>query len=565
MRKRQENQNKDSHKIALYIRVSTEEQASNPEGSIKSQEQRLRTLVDLRNQESLFGKIVGSYVDRAKSGKDTNRPELQRLLQAVRNREITMIMVSELSRLSRSIKDFCEIWELMRANGCEFQSLREQFDTTTAAGEMVLYTIANIAQFERKQTSERISANFRARAERGLNNGGSVPFGYDADPERKGYLVVNKEDATVVREAFGSFLREGCLSKAGISLNERGYRVKRLKRGGKARLGFFTIGNLHTMLRNKAYLGLRVYQVKSEERTSKAVWPAIIDEQTFSRVQDVLGTDSKRRRSRYLGKRYPYLLSGLLNCGVCGECLPGKSAHGNGGKIPYYEHAWTVNRQACLKQKSYKHKPVRVSATKLEKEVWERISSLVLNEEVAKSIVNEARNVHEKRSRSKEAEQLKQKLLIIDGQLEALAEHLSKIPKSVSPAPIFAQMQRLEEQKVTAQLSLETLLGSVGALCDMPAQLKDYKKLLESVRNSWSENLSHDTKSQILRRLVHRIEVLAEGFRIHYYTGKNHVNSDGYMPKEEAGGDLENSNSIKDPNFLDGGSKIILTGRGGRI
>ncbi len=100
-------------KIALYIRVSTEEQASNPEGSIKSQEQRLRANVALKNMESYFGEVVAVFIDRARSGKDTNRPELQRLLQAIRQKEVTLVMVSELSRLSRSIKDFCDIWELM--------------------------------------------------------------------------------------------------------------------------------------------------------------------------------------------------------------------------------------------------------------------------------------------------------------------------------------------------------------------------------------------------------------------------------------------------------------------
>jgi hypothetical protein len=48
-------------------------------------------------------------------------------------------MVTELSRLSRSIKDFAEIWDLMRAHNCSFFSLNESFDTTTAAGEMVMY------------------------------------------------------------------------------------------------------------------------------------------------------------------------------------------------------------------------------------------------------------------------------------------------------------------------------------------------------------------------------------------------------------------------------------------
>ena len=201
--------NISSHRIGLYVRVSTEEQAENPEGSIKSQEQRLRQQIQFRNAEGNFGEVAGVFIDRAKSGKDTNRPELQRLLQAIRMREITLVMVTELSRLSRSIKDFCEIWDLMRANGCEFQSLREQFDTTSAAGEMVLYTIANIAQFERRQVSERVTANLQARSQRGLYNGGIIPFGYKSIAEKKGYLAVDEDQAPIVRQAFAAFLEQG--------------------------------------------------------------------------------------------------------------------------------------------------------------------------------------------------------------------------------------------------------------------------------------------------------------------------------------------------------------------
>lgn len=144
--------------IGLYIRVSTEEQAENPEGSIKNQEERLRGMIKLKNMETNFGEIIDVYIDRAKSGKDTNRPELQRLLHDIRTKKINLVMASELSRISRSMRDFSEIWELMKKSGCGFYSLRENFDTTTAAGEMVLYTLANLAQFERRQVSERVSA-----------------------------------------------------------------------------------------------------------------------------------------------------------------------------------------------------------------------------------------------------------------------------------------------------------------------------------------------------------------------------------------------------------------------
>src|SRR4051794_30743576 len=119
------NKNTASHKIAFYIRVSTEEQAENPEGSIRNQEERLKAAVQFKNAEGRFGEVVSVFTDRARSGKDTNRPELQRLLTAIRQKEVTLVMVTELTRLSRSIKDFAGIWELMQACSCSFMSLRE--------------------------------------------------------------------------------------------------------------------------------------------------------------------------------------------------------------------------------------------------------------------------------------------------------------------------------------------------------------------------------------------------------------------------------------------------------
>lgn len=194
------------HKIGLYVRVSTEEQAENPEGSIKNQEERLREMIRFKNGDMPFGEVAGVFIDRARSGKDTNRPELQRLLAAIRRKEISLVMVSELSRLTRSIKDFSGIWELMQACSCQFMSLRENFDTTTAAGEMVLYTVANIAQFERRQVSERVSANFQIRASRGLYNGGVLPIGYKLIADKPGFLEIDEEQAAIVKAAYQALI-----------------------------------------------------------------------------------------------------------------------------------------------------------------------------------------------------------------------------------------------------------------------------------------------------------------------------------------------------------------------
>ncbi len=92
-------------------------------------------------------------------------------------------------------------------------SLREDFDTTTAEGEMLLFQLMNFAQFERKQTSERVAANILARAGRGLYNGGSIPLGYKKSHERSGHLEIHHQHAETVRIAYDTFLNEGSLSR----------------------------------------------------------------------------------------------------------------------------------------------------------------------------------------------------------------------------------------------------------------------------------------------------------------------------------------------------------------
>jgi site-specific DNA recombinase len=201
-------------RIAYYIRVSTEEQTLNPEGSLRSQEMRLREYVNSKNAVSNFGEVVGVFVDAGISAKDMNRPKLQEMLKLIRQKEIDLVMVTEISRLSRNMRDFLGMWDMIKDYGGSVMSLRENFDTTTAAGEMLMFQIMGFAQFERKQCSERVSANILSRASRGLYNGGPVALGYKLIPEKHGYLAVDEEQAATVKVAFDTFLREGSLTSA---------------------------------------------------------------------------------------------------------------------------------------------------------------------------------------------------------------------------------------------------------------------------------------------------------------------------------------------------------------
>ena len=123
----------DLFRIGAYVRVSTEEQAENPEGSIRNQEMRLRDYVKMKNQDQAFGEITEVFTDPGISAKDMNRPNLQRLLNKIRTKEINLVLVTELSRLTRSTKDFSLLWEFMSEHNCKFLSLRDNFDSTTPA------------------------------------------------------------------------------------------------------------------------------------------------------------------------------------------------------------------------------------------------------------------------------------------------------------------------------------------------------------------------------------------------------------------------------------------------
>jgi DNA invertase Pin-like site-specific DNA recombinase len=159
------------HKIGIYVRVSTEEQAQVADGSIESQQHRINGFIDIKkHQEKGWGKVVETYIDDGYSAGSTNRPAYQRMIRDLKTGKINLILVTDLSRLSRNISDFCDLYKDLGKYKANFLSIKEQFDTSTPIGEMMVFNMVNLAQFERKQTSERVKANLLARSKRGLYN-----------------------------------------------------------------------------------------------------------------------------------------------------------------------------------------------------------------------------------------------------------------------------------------------------------------------------------------------------------------------------------------------------------
>ena len=331
-------------RIGGYSRVSTDEQANVLEGSLDNQQHRIKAFVEIKNmQEPAWGNITKFYVEDGYSAKDTNRPAYQRMMRDLKSGNIDAIMVTELSRLSRNIPDFCDFHKVLEALGAKFFSIKEQFDTSTPSGKMMLYNMINLAQFEREQTSERVAINAHARAMRGLLNGGPAILGYDKDPANKTTFAVNTAEAILVRDIFDVFLEELTLGRTIRVLEVKGIKPKirkskLLKFSSEAR---WTTDSLRFVLHNMAYVGLREINRHNKHLdqdklkpwahhgVSKASWPAIIEQKTFDRVQAVLKQNHTTERLRLeTATNRVFSVSNICRCGTCGRKLVGQSAHG---------------------------------------------------------------------------------------------------------------------------------------------------------------------------------------------------------------------------------------------
>src|SRR5215208_6734520 len=209
-----------------------------------------------------------------------DRPALQRLLADIRARQIDVVVVYKVDRLTRSLMDFAKPVELFDAHGVSFVSVTQQFNTTTSMGRLTLNVLLSFAQFEREVTGERIRDKVAASKKKGMRMGGPVPLGYDVKDKK---LVVNEGEAERVRYIFGRYLELKSLNALCLDLDERGIATKVSRRSdGLIRGGIpFAKGGLDYLLRNRVYIG----EVIHRDRHYPGEHAPILDRELFNAVQ----------------------------------------------------------------------------------------------------------------------------------------------------------------------------------------------------------------------------------------------------------------------------------------
>ena len=136
-------------KIAIYARQSLDKKDS---VSIEAQIDECKKFCD-------SSKTIEVYEDKGFSGKNTNRPQLQKLIADIKLGKIEKVFVYKLDRISRNLVDFYNLKQVMDDNKCEFSSAVEQFDTSNTMGRAMMGILAVFAQMERENIQQRVKDN----------------------------------------------------------------------------------------------------------------------------------------------------------------------------------------------------------------------------------------------------------------------------------------------------------------------------------------------------------------------------------------------------------------------
>ncbi len=507
-------------RIAVYIRVSTEEQARIQDGSLVSQKSRLLEYIEFQNKrESNWGVLVDIYCDEGKSAKNMNgRPEFLRMMSDVKTGRVDLIIATELSRLNRNIRDFCEVWDLLKHHKASFVTLRENFDTTTASGEMMVFNLINYAQYERMQTSERISANWLSRSKRGLFNGGTLPLGYDRNSKNKGELLVNEEEASIVRKIYQTFLEKEAIRPTQAALTEQGIYNKRytnkhgLEKGGKP----FTVDTLQSILTNKVYLGLREVKHKDGSREFiKAVWASIIDKDIFEKVQERL-SKNKNRYKPDTWKKYPFPLTELVQCGECAKPLGGKSGTGRIQKHFYYGHAQIKNPFVKAQANECQIKNVR--APRLEEIVTRSLRGLLNDPSLtAKWIeIYHSETTSELPEVHTQAKKLELEIQTTTKRISNLVQRISEIPPEVPADAFYEQIKQMTQKLNELKFAKENLKSKEISLKGQEIDQEAFKIKIENALKNL-KNLPTEKQRPIFTNLVKFVEIHPMKIKIGLY------------------------------------------------
>ena len=484
--------------FALYARQSVER-----EGSISIETQLEHCRFEVRSEPCQV------YADKGFSGKNTQRPEFQRMLEDIRAGHISKVICYKLDRVSRSILDFAKMMDLFQKYNVEFVSSTEKFDTSTPMGRAMLSICIVFAQLERETIQKRVTDAYYSMAQKGFYLGGRVPYGFRLestllDSRKTSMYISEPVEKGHICKMFEIYAQPSASYKTVTD-----YFVQ--EKIPHNRNAVWSCARISEILRNPIYVksDMAVYDFFKAQGASIGSFPEDFtgtngcflykgreDKKKYSTIQGqnlVLALNEGFIESDiWLKCRYKALghlqisrgsqpknswLAGKVKCGKCGYALTVRQS--KSGR--YFVCSGKANNRNCEGAGT-------IHADELEEVILERLK---------KKLLNFATLIHTEREVPAVAEnEIRQKIAQIDDEAEKLLNKVSDAGETLMRY-INERIEKLDKEKLVIQQRLDTRSEVVkgGKI-----------EILENYIDRWG-NVLFDDKRFVVAVLIERITV----------------------------------------------------------
>jgi len=473
-------------RVAVYIRVSTDEQAKHGY-SIGEQKERLLAYCKAKDWA-----VYEVYVDAGYSGSNLSRPGIQKLQEDIG--KFDLVLVYKLDRLSRSQFDILALIEkTFIPKGVDFVSMSESFDTSTPFGRAMIGILGVFAQLEREQIKERSMMGKKARAKKGkYHGGGKPPIGYDYID---GQLMPNEYEAGQIRLIF-QMVNEGKSNEDILSaLDNAGYTTKYGNWNTSSRMSL--------TIRNNVYVGV----LKFKDVVIENAHEPLISREVFEKANAIRDVKLDKYGKNIFNRTT--LLAGLIWCGKCGARYgtTNSKIRENGKRSRFhacYSRAFPKSKMARQNGCTAPIYPVE----KLEIIVKEEIDKITFDKTLFQDI--DKKNPDDGKNK---ADGLRKRVKEIDSQLKKTMElyTMDKMPMDI----LAARIDELHKEKTALLAQIE---GDAPISKAATQSIDEFQALLGGFAEMW-DYANTDERRMLLSSLVKRIVIDDEEIVIEWMFG----------------------------------------------
>jgi len=509
-------------RVAIYLRVSTEEQAKEGHYGLKVQEDRLRQFCTSQGYELTEGNV---YRDEGLSGtlEVEKRPGLLKAFEGAKNKEYDLLIVYKLDRIFRNQRKLLNALARLVEYNVAFQSSTEAFDTATPSGRLMLQILGSFAEHERETIRDRMMGGKIRAAKDGKWVTGVPPYGYRVDKVTK-KLVVQPEEAEVVRRFYEWLVYERC------SLREITKRAIELQLPtpvhttitAQKKKGSWYKRTINRILANEAYTGETYFgKYKTNQRTAQIVTdikfhkdtsehvliavPPIISKDMFFQAIEQLHMN---RRMQKRNEKRTYLFSGLLYSGTTGKKLQsGYQKPKKDLKTPTlgkYYHVYIQDIDRVVSSDS-KHNPEGQCAETRLLPIWTTLVDILSNPD------NVLPRLEEYTFKNRNGVKTLKKVTELEEQIKNLIGQQNRIAIAYADMNITEEQYRQyvrENKERISELTIEKdKLNQSLLKADELANRNEILKKLFKQYKSRLETISYEEQQYILRLFVEKVSL----------------------------------------------------------